>query len=64
MVTAASVHDSLAAYDQVLRGDGVMYGDSAYAGVPLQEQMDRKVVDTVVVQKAGRGRTLNWTDRK
>ena len=64
VVTAASVHDSQAADELVQTGDGVMYGDSAYAGEPLQEQMDRKGVDTVVVQKAGRGRQLNRTERK
>lgn len=63
-VTAASVHDSQAADGLVQAGDGVMYGDSAYAGDPIREQMDGKGVDTVVVQKAGRSRKLNRAEKK
>jgi IS5 family transposase len=64
VVTAASVHDSQAVESLVQARDVVMYGDSAYAGAPLTEQLARQGVDTVVVQKASRGHALNEADKE
>jgi IS5 family transposase len=64
VVTDASVHDSQAVDELVQAGDGVMFGDSAYAGEPIQQQMEAKGVDTVVVQKGVRGRELNETEQE
>jgi len=63
VVTTASVHDSQAADGLVQAGDVVVFGDSAYAGQPVREKMEAKQVDTVVVQKGGRGRALNETEK-
>lgn len=63
VVTSASVHDSQAADGLVQAGDGVMFGDSAYCGQPVREQMAAKGVDTVIVQKGVRGRALNETEK-
>jgi hypothetical protein len=62
-VTSASVHDSQAADGLVQAGDVVVFGDSAYSGRPVEEQMEAKGVDTVVVQKGVRGRGLNETEK-
>lgn len=61
VVTSASVHDSQAIAGLVQAGDGVVFGDSAYSGQPVQEKMEAKGVDTVIVQKGGRG--LNETEK-
>lgn len=59
VVTVASVHDSQAADELVQAGDVVMFGDSAYASAQITTEAGAKGVDTVVVQKAARGRALN-----
>jgi transposase, IS5 family len=63
VVTSANVHDSQAIDDLVQTGDGVVFGDSAYTGQPVQEKMEAKGVDTVIVQKGVRGRALNETEK-
>ena len=63
VVTSASVHDSQAADGPVQAGDVVMFGDSAYSGQPVEEEMEAKGVDTVVVQKGVRGRVPNETEK-
>ena len=62
-VTAASVHDSQAIDELVQAGDGVVFGDNAYSGQPVEEQMEAKGVDTVIVRKGVRGRELNQTEK-
>ena len=62
-MTRASVHDSQAADGLVLAGDVVMFGDSAYSGQPVEEQMEAKRVDPVVVQKGVRVRGINETEK-
>ena len=64
VVTAASVHDSQTALELVEKGDKVVYGDSAYAGALITEQLNDIGVDTVIVQKAVRGRELNETEKE
>lgn len=64
VVTVASVHDSQATRDLVQAGDVVMYGDSAYTGAWIMEELEERGVDTLVVQKAVRGRELNEAERE
>ena len=59
VVTPANVHDRQATGDLVRAGDVVMFGDSAYASAQITAEAGGKGVDTVVVQKAARGRALN-----
>ncbi len=49
VVTSASVHDSQAIDEQLQAGDGVVFGDSAYTGQPVQAQMAAKGVDPVIM---------------
>ena len=63
VVTTASVHDSQAIDALVQKGDMVVFGDSAYSGQPVEEQMEAKGVDTVIVRKGVRGRELNETEK-
>lgn len=63
VVTSASVHDSQAIDGLVQAGDVVVFGDCAYSGQPVQEQMEAKGVDTVIVQKGVRGRALNEAEK-
>ena len=63
VVTTASVHDSQAIDGLVQTGDVVVFGDSAYSGQPVEEKMEAKGVDTVIVRKGVRGRELNGTEK-
>lgn len=64
VVTSAEVHDSQAVDALVRAGDVVVFGDSAYTGAPVRENLEAKGVDAVVVQKAARGRELNQAERE
>jgi IS5 family transposase len=64
VVTVASVHDSQVIEQLVQPGDGVVYGDSAYCGQRITEEMTAKGVDTVIVQKASRGKELSESDKE
>ena len=63
VVTTASVRDSQAIDELVQKGDMVVFGDSAYSGQPVEEQMEAKGVDAVIVRKGARGRELNEEEK-
>lgn len=58
-VTAASVHDSQALKDLIVKGDPVTYVDSAYTGRPCDEIFAERKVEAKPIERAWRNKPLN-----
>jgi IS5 family transposase len=57
-VTEASVHDSQAEGDLTKKGDGKMYGDSAYRSEDIEKDLAGKEIESQIHERAYRGQAL------
>lgn len=64
VVTPASTHDSQALEKLVEKGDEAVFADSAYAGKPTAELLEKRDVAGCIVPKPGRGQKLTEEEKR
>lgn len=64
VITPASTHDSQALGALVKKGDEVVFADSAYAGKPQAELLEKREVAGCIVPKPSRGQNLTDEEKE